>query len=55
MFLGSDAQIKGRGKNLAWENSLYSFNEVKSKFLHICFKTMKCDDEDEPDILIYSV
>lgn len=54
MSLGLDAKIKGSGKNLAWENSLYSFNGVKSKFLH-CFKTMKSNDEDEPNILIYAL
>lgn len=55
MFLGLDAKIKDGGKNLAWENPLYSFNEVKPKFLQFCFKTMKSNDEDEQNILKYSL
>lgn len=39
------------GGNVARENSLYLFNEVKSKFIQFCFKTIKPNDEDEQNIL----
>lgn len=51
MFLGLDSKIKGGGRNL--HGRIHFTYLMKLKFLQLCFKTMKSNDEDEPNNIIY--